>query len=134
MNHYDSAEIDKYLIEFENNATLYENDLEKFIQQQNIESQYAQQLRETLHLSQNIDLLSGASDAGPREQQQAEDLTNDFGGEYRFIRELGRGGMGTVWLAEQLMPLREVAVKLILTDLDSRLVQRRFEGSSNLWH
>ena len=128
MNHYDSAEIDKYLIEFENNATLYENDLEKFIQQQNIESQYAQQLRETLHLSQNIDLLSGASDAGPREQQQAEDLTNDFGGEYRFIRELGRGGMGTVWLAEQLMPLREVAVKLILTDLDSRLVQRRFEA------
>lgn len=35
-------------------------------------------------------------------------------GPYRLIRELGRGGMGTVYLAEQLEPVqRKVALKLI---------------------
>jgi non-specific serine/threonine protein kinase/serine/threonine-protein kinase len=47
-------------------------------------------------------------------------------GPYRFIRELGVGGMGQVWLAEQTEPIRrQVALKLIRAGMyDSATVQR----------
>ena len=128
MSQYNSEEIDEYLVEFESNGELYENDVETFIEQRNIESDCALQLRGTLQLSRDIDILAGASVPDSGNQNHAEDLTDDLNGEYRFIRELGRGGMGTVWLAEQLVPQRKVAIKRILTDLDSKLVQRRFEA------
>jgi serine/threonine protein kinase/tetratricopeptide (TPR) repeat protein len=46
------------------------------------------------------------------------------------LREcIGEGGMGTVWRAEQLAPVkRQVAVKLIKTGLDTRTVMVRFEA------
>lgn len=128
MHHYDSEEIDDYLVEFESNAELYGNDIETFIERRNIGPDCAQRIRATLRLGRSIDLLAGSDCTNPAKQNEAEDLTNKLKGEYRFIRELGRGGMGTVWLAEQLTPLREVAIKLILTDLNSQLVQRRFEA------
>jgi non-specific serine/threonine protein kinase/serine/threonine-protein kinase len=50
-------------------------------------------------------------------------------GPYRLIRELGQGGMGEVWLAEQSEPIRrEVALKLIKLGMDSRQVIARFEA------
>jgi serine/threonine protein kinase len=47
-------------------------------------------------------------------------------GPYRLIRELGAGGMGQVWLAEQTEPLhRHVALKLIKAGTyDSTTIQR----------
>jgi len=47
-------------------------------------------------------------------------------GPYRLIKELGVGGMGQVWLAEQTEPVRRrVALKLIRAGMyDSALVQR----------
>lgn len=47
-----------------------------------------------------------------------------------ILREcIGEGGMGTVWRAEQLSPVkRQVAVKLIKTGLDTRSVLARFEA------
>lgn len=50
-------------------------------------------------------------------------------GAYRLIEELGRGGMGVVWLAEQEAPiLREVALKVIKAGMDTREVIARFEA------
>ena len=36
-----------------------------------------------------------------------------LGGRYRLIREIARGGMGTVWEAEDTLLDRHVAVKLL---------------------
>ncbi len=50
-------------------------------------------------------------------------------GRYRLLEEIGEGGMGTVWAAEQLQPVRRrVAIKLIKPGMDSRQVLSRFEA------
>ena len=48
---------------------------------------------------------------------------------FRLIEELGRGGMGVVWLAEQDQPIkRRVALKLIKAELNSKDVIARFDA------
>ncbi len=49
-------------------------------------------------------------------------------GAYRLVREIGRGGMGAVYLAERADGLfrREVAVKLIKRGMDTDFILRRF--------
>jgi TPR repeat protein/tRNA A-37 threonylcarbamoyl transferase component Bud32 len=39
-------------------------------------------------------------------------------GSYRLVRRLGRGGMGEVWLGEHVQIRRQVAIKLVLGELD----------------
>ena len=48
---------------------------------------------------------------------------------YKLLEEIGEGGMGTVWVAEQTVPVkRKVALKLIKAGMDSRSVLARFEA------
>ena len=50
-------------------------------------------------------------------------------GRYKLIEAIGEGGMGSVWLAEQKVPVRrKVAVKLIKAGMDSKQVLSRFEA------
>jgi serine/threonine protein kinase/tetratricopeptide (TPR) repeat protein len=50
-------------------------------------------------------------------------------GRYKLLDEIGDGGMGTVYMAEQREPVKRlVAVKLIKTGMDSRAVLARFEA------
>ena len=50
-------------------------------------------------------------------------------GPYRFVRRLGSGGMGEVWLAGQNEPVsRQVAIKIIKRGMDSDEVLSRFEA------
>jgi serine/threonine protein kinase/WD40 repeat protein len=50
-------------------------------------------------------------------------------GRFKLLEEIGAGGMGVVWMAEQRVPVRRlVAIKLIKTGMDSRQVLARFEA------
>ena len=54
-------------------------------------------------------------------------LPRPFGGEYRLLKRLGRGGIGVVYLAEQPRLGRSVAIKLIGAEsLDAPEVRERF--------
>ena len=56
-------------------------------------------------------------------------------GRYKPLQELGEGGCGIVYVAEQVGPVRHrVALKLIKPGMDSKAVLARFEGSARLWH
>jgi serine/threonine protein kinase len=50
-------------------------------------------------------------------------------GPYKLLQQLGEGGMGTVWVAEQERPVkRRVALKVIKAGMDSAQVIARFEA------
>ncbi len=50
-------------------------------------------------------------------------------GPYKLLEEIGEGGMGSVWMAEQRQPVqRKVALKIIKPGMDSRQVVARFEA------
>jgi serine/threonine protein kinase len=50
-------------------------------------------------------------------------------GPYKLMEQIGEGGMGTVWMAQQTEPVKRlVAVKLIKAGMDSRQVIARFEA------
>ncbi|MDX1962115.1 MAG: protein kinase [Pirellulales bacterium] len=50
-------------------------------------------------------------------------------GPYQLLEQIGEGGMGSVWMAQQHHPVRRlVAIKLIKAGMDSKLVLARFEA------
>lgn len=53
-------------------------------------------------------------------------------GEFKLIRQLGKGGMAEVWLAEQAKPKRQVALKFMHAELMSdSLYVKRFEREAD---
>jgi eukaryotic-like serine/threonine-protein kinase len=59
----------------------------------------------------------------------AESVGTRIAGRYKLLEEIGEGGMGTVWMAQQQEPVKRlVAVKLIKAGMDSRQVIARFEA------
>ena len=50
-------------------------------------------------------------------------------GPYKLLEEIGRGGFGVVWMAEQEVPIRrKVALKIIKEGMDTKEVIARFEA------
>src|SRR5438552_5151492 len=50
-------------------------------------------------------------------------------GPYKLLQQIGEGGMGTVFMAEQTQPVRrKVALKVIKAGMDTRQVIARFEA------
>jgi serine/threonine protein kinase/tetratricopeptide (TPR) repeat protein len=71
----------------------------------------------------------GAAPPPPPPSAPARSPHPDRIGPYRIVRVLGQGGMGTVYEAEQLEPLRRtVALKVIRRGMDTAEVLARFES------
>jgi serine/threonine protein kinase/tetratricopeptide (TPR) repeat protein len=102
-------------------------------------------------LRARVEALLRANDAAPLPAAEAQDGTSahipggpqqtvDHGdptarigsiiaGKYKLIEEIGEGGMGSVYLAQQTEPVRRaVAVKVIKAGMDSKAVLARFEA------
>jgi tetratricopeptide (TPR) repeat protein len=61
--------------------------------------------------------------------QPTAESTGTVIGPYKLLEQIGEGGMGTVWRAQQTEPVKRlVAVKLIKAGMDSRQVIARFEA------
>jgi serine/threonine protein kinase len=70
-----------------------------------------------------------ADSAGPADPRPAEDVGTIVAGRYKLLEQIGEGGMGAVWVAEQTQPVRrKVALKLIKAGMDSKTVLSRFEA------
>jgi tetratricopeptide (TPR) repeat protein len=71
----------------------------------------------------------GLSTQTPRlDVPSATEQSGSVIGPYRLLEEIGEGGMGTVYMAQQTEPvLRQVALKLIKPGMDTRQVVARFE-------
>jgi serine/threonine protein kinase/tetratricopeptide (TPR) repeat protein len=75
---------------------------------------------------------TGAFAPGPDDSAPpglAAEAPGQWVGPYRLLQEIGEGGMGTVWMAEQEHPVRRrVALKVIKPGMDSAQVVARFEA------
>ncbi|YCM45744.1 protein kinase [Verrucomicrobiaceae bacterium 227] len=89
------------------------------------------------------ELIAAESDAGDflhaaplevvaesaRDQGVSEEQAGTVIGNYKLLQEIGAGGFGTVYMAEQLRPVkRRVALKIIKLGMDTKQVVARFEA------
>lgn len=100
-------------------------------------------------LLKRVDELLRANDASPVPESERNNSTGAFGkhgpgrsrefvgptesintiiaGKYKLVEEIGEGGMGHVYMAQQTEPIRRaVAVKVIKAGMDSKAVLARF--------
>jgi eukaryotic-like serine/threonine-protein kinase len=81
------------------------------------------QARAGSFLQNSSPVLSGTVDAQPLEQP------GTIIGPYKLLQQIGEGGMGVVYMAEQQEPVRrKVALKIIKPGMDSHQVIARFEA------
>ncbi len=72
------------------------------------------------------DVVQGTPTASSTAQLESEGRVV---GRYKLLQEIGEGGFGTVWLAEQREPVkRRVAFKIIKLGMDTKQVIARFEA------
>ncbi|MGI8980021.1 MAG: protein kinase domain-containing protein [Pirellulaceae bacterium] len=72
--------------------------------------------------------LGGSSTSAATTDQPTERLGTSIG-PYKLLQQIGEGGMGVVYMAEQTEPVqRKVALKIIKPGMDTRQVIARFEA------
>ena len=75
------------------------------------------------------DFLGGPAPEAPTIGYPLTEQAGTQIGPYRLLQEVGEGGMGVVYMAEQTEPVeRRVALKIIKPGMDTRAVVARFEA------
>ena len=70
-----------------------------------------------------------SSDTGTTAEPASSTIGTILAGRYKLLQQIGEGGMGTVFMAEQSVPVkRMVAVKIIKAGMDTAQVIARFEA------
>jgi non-specific serine/threonine protein kinase/serine/threonine-protein kinase len=70
----------------------------------------------------------GSSQEHPDGQRAPGERVGDCIGDYKLLESIGEGGFGTVYMAEQVRPVRRrVALKIIKLGMDTRGIVARFE-------
>jgi serine/threonine protein kinase/tetratricopeptide (TPR) repeat protein len=65
----------------------------------------------------------------PLDGRPAEGVGSLLAGKYKLVEQIGEGGMGAVFMAQQTAPVRRaVAVKVIKAGMDTRAVLARFDA------
>jgi serine/threonine protein kinase/Tfp pilus assembly protein PilF len=73
--------------------------------------------------------VPGATAAYESFTAPAETVGTVIAGKYKLLQEIGEGGMGSVFMADQVHPVkRRVAIKVIKAGMDSARVLARFEA------
>jgi WD40 repeat protein len=91
-------------------------------------------LEKTLVLHPSVEARQGDTGkpsilAGPDQRLGSEERVGDRIGRYKLLEQIGEGGFGVVYVAEQKEPVqRRVALKIIKMGMDTRQVVARFES------
>jgi tetratricopeptide (TPR) repeat protein len=86
-----------------------------------------------LHAHHALGSIHGGAGA-PAAAERAAEVSPAEGpgtvlGPYQLLEQIGEGGMGTVWMAQQTKPVKRlVALKLVKAGMDTRQVIARFEA------
>jgi len=83
-----------------------------------------------LSAAANTDAILGKTEeTEPMPSAHLREHSGTMVGRYKLLQEIGEGGFGTVFLAEQSQPVRrQVALKIIKLGMDTRQVVARFEA------
>jgi eukaryotic-like serine/threonine-protein kinase len=96
------------------------------------DSELRQRVDQLLRVQPKVDKFLERPFAGPAATVDAGTVSEGPGtvvGPYKLLEQIGEGGMGLVFMAEQLRPVRRrVALKIIKPGMDTRQVVARFEA------
>src|SRR6185369_12696432 len=71
----------------------------------------------------------GGEATGAVEELPVREVSSSVIGPYKLLEQIGEGGFGVVFLAEQTQPVRrKVALKVLKPGMDTRPVVARFEA------
>jgi len=100
-----------------------------------MDAELAGEVRELLRTHDSSDRILEPPTGGELEESGSSHAVPDVPqriGTFRLRRAIGRGGMGTVYEAEQSEPRRVVALKVMRTGLESEAAVRRFRFESEV--
>src|SRR3954467_11145668 len=126
MDHPHEREIEL----FEAALELPSREREAFLQNAGaVDPDFLQRIRALLHAAENgADFLAPIT-PNPAQTLPAIEKPGDRIGRYKLLEQIGEGGCGIVYMAEQEEPVRRrVALKVIKLGMDTKQVIARFEA------
>ena len=88
----------------------------------------------TIHDGEQEFLRSHAVPAATVEPTAVLESAGQQIGRYKLLQQIGEGGFGVVYMAEQVRPVRrKVALKIIKPGMDTKAVVARFEAEHRHW-